>query len=102
MDVGSSFKADAQPSELVKPGDGALDDPARAALLFVLWFVALCEIGLDSLVTQFLAVRFAVVGSVPFDALGSESWRPNFAAHGGNPLQQGFQLRDVMHVCARE
>ena len=30
MDIGASFIADPQPSELVQPRDGALDHPAEA------------------------------------------------------------------------
>jgi hypothetical protein len=48
VDECKTFEADAQPSEVVKPGDGALDDPAGFA--------------------QSAAVRFASSGDFSIDA----------------------------------
>jgi hypothetical protein len=52
VDLGSAFVAEAEPAVLVKPGEGALDDPTLAADAGAVWGALVGDHGSDPLLSQ--------------------------------------------------
>jgi hypothetical protein len=64
MEIGASFVSDAEPFELVQPGEGALDHPANLAQSGTVGDAASCDQRLDAALPQQTAVLVEVVASV--------------------------------------
>ncbi len=64
MEVAAAFVADAEPFELVEPGEGALDDPSGFAQAGAVGDAASRDQGLDAAFPQQAAVLVEVVASV--------------------------------------
>lgn len=71
MDVGASFVADAESSVLVKPGEGALDDPTLAAEAGAAWCAPGRDEWCDAALDELLARGFVFVAAVAEHGLGS-------------------------------
>src|SRR5581483_5750045 len=61
---------DAQPFELVQPGDRPLTHPAVNAQAAAMRLPSASQSGLDLTLAQFFAVRLAVIGPVAIQLLG--------------------------------
>jgi hypothetical protein len=102
VDVGPFFEPDPQSFELVKPCDGAFNDPSEPAKFAAVFSTAVRDDGFDAFIAKPFAVRIAVVGAVGLYSLGFAAGSSALAAHLGNCGQKGFKLRDVVSVGAGE
>jgi hypothetical protein len=96
------FVADVETVELVQPGEGALDYPARVAEARAVFGLATSDQRLDTERSQLAAVEVMVVAAIS-DQLLRPPLRPaRFAPHGRDRLQQQEQLRAFVAVRAGE
>jgi hypothetical protein len=102
VDLGPSVVADEEPFELVKPGEGALDDPAVAAQAGAVCGAATGDLGCDAAAAQFAPVLVVVVTPVGAQPLRPPARATDAAADGRHPIQQRDQLGDVVTVAAAE
>jgi hypothetical protein len=85
---------DAQAAETVKPGDGALDDPAEdaeAGAVGLAWFG---DHGSDAALPEQATVLVVVVAAVGKQCIGASTWSSHEAGNGGNLVDQGQELGD--------
>jgi hypothetical protein len=73
--AGGSFVADVEPAKLVKPGEGALDDPADAAEAGTVFGLPTRDQRFDSERSELAAVELVVVATIG-DQLPWPSLRP--------------------------
>lgn len=64
MDFGAAVVADEQPSELVQPGEGALDDPADAAETGAVRGLLARDHGLDPAAAELAPILVEVVAAI--------------------------------------
>ena len=102
VDVGAAFVADAEASELVQPGDGALDDPALPAEAGAVLGLALGQLGLNVAASQFSAMPAGVIGPIAEELLRSAPWSPASPADRWDRVEQGQRLGDVVDVGSGE
>ena len=102
MDVVAAVVADKQSLELVEPGEGALNDPARAAQAGAMLGPAAGDLGLDPALPELTPVLVVVVAAVGGDALRPLSRTANLSPNRRHPLNQRDQLGDVVAVAARD
>jgi hypothetical protein len=102
MDVGAAFGADAEASVLVKPGDGALDDPAFFAESGAVLGALSGDRGADAAGSELAAVAARLVGAVAKQPFGATTRPASFAAHWRDSVDQRQQLEDVVPVPAVE
>src|SRR3990172_10255954 len=94
----SSFVANAQSAELMKPCDAALDHPARLAQAAAVRRAALGEFGADAAIMQGIAMRLRIVTTITLHACGLVQRSAGFPRQMRDCLDQGHQLRDVVAV----
>jgi len=100
MEAGAAFAADAQASEPVEPGDGALDDPAGAAEAGTVRGPTVGDDRPDVTLPQRAAVSGAVVAPVGVRPRGAASGPAAQAADGWYRIEQGRELGDIVPVAA--
>lgn len=100
MEVGSAFVADSQAFELMKPGEGALDDPPGAAQAGAMRGATPGDDRLDTALPQQAAVLDVVVAAVGIRPLGPVPWSAAQPTQTRYRVEQGQQLGDVMAVAA--
>ena len=98
VDIGTALKADPESSELMQPGDGALDDPAGYAQTAAMFGVAAGELGTDALVGQSLPMSVGIVGTIALHEIGFALGAPDLTADGRNTGDQGHQLRNIVGI----
>lgn len=102
MGIGASLVAGAEPFELVKPGEGALDDPTHLAQPGAVGDATSRDQRLDAPLPQQAAVLVEVVAPVgiqaPWFAAGASSETPDRR----DRVEQGQELGDVVPVSAGE
>ncbi len=98
MDVGPPFKADAQPPELVQPGQRPLHHPAMDAKATAMFSQTLREHWLNPQGAQHLPMGLRVIGSVCLNSLWSTAWPAALAPHRRNSCYQGQQLGHIMTI----
>jgi hypothetical protein len=64
MDVCSAFEANEQPPELMQPGEGTFDHPAKATKTGSMWSLATSDLGGDTAPAELAAVAVRVVAAV--------------------------------------
>jgi len=94
----SSFVANAQSAELMKPGDAALDDPARLAQAAAMGRAAFGEFGADATLLQGISMRLRVVTAITLHAFRLVQRSAGFPRQMRDRLDQRQQLRDVVAV----
>ena len=102
MDLCAPVVADEQSFEVVKPGEGAFDDPAGATEPGAVLGLAAGDLGGDpeaAQQTSVLVVVVAAVGGDPFRPTARPADQPS---HGRYALEEGEQLGDVIAVAACE
>ncbi|MDQ0688881.1 hypothetical protein QFZ56_007844 [Streptomyces achromogenes] len=97
-----SFVADAEPLELVQPGEGALDDPAHLSQSRAVGDPASGDHRLDAALPQQTAVLVEVVAPIGIQTLGLAAWASSQAPNSWDSVQQRQQLGEVMSVPAGE
>lgn len=98
MNRRSSFVANAQAAELMKPGDGALDHPARLAQASAMRRAACGQFGVDATRLQSISMRLRVVTVITLHAFRLVQWPAGFLRQMRDRLDQRQQLRDVVAV----
>ena len=86
MDLLAAVVADEQALEVVQPGEGALDDPARSSQA-------------GAVLPPVLVV---VVAAISRDTAGAPTWTADHPAHRRHPFKERDQLCDVVAVAARQ
>ncbi len=100
VQIRASFVADAEPLEMMQPGEGALDDPAHLAQSGTVGGAASCDQRLDAAHSQeAAAVLVEVVAPVRVQTSGSAGTSPP-TPNRRNGVQQRQELGDVMPVPA--
>jgi hypothetical protein len=102
MHDGVALSADAQAPEVVKPGEGSLDDPAPAPESRAVRIAAPGDYGLDASAPELTSVLVVVIAAVGDGAVGTLARSPTTAAHAADALYQRRELGDVVAVCARQ
>ena len=100
MDVGAFFVSHAKASVVVEPGDGALDVPAQGAEAAAVFGVASRDERAHFALKEFLAMGLGIVSPIRDDERWFATRTPAFATDGGNGVDEGNQLGDVVPVCA--
>jgi hypothetical protein len=85
---------------LVKPGEGAFDDPTFAAEVGSVLGVAFGDDRSDSPGVQRLSVWLGVVAAVGEERVGAAAWPSAYATQRRDRLDEREQLRDVWAVGA--
>ena len=102
MDLGPAVVADKQALEVVKPGEGALDDPAHAAEPGAVLGLATSDHRRDPARANEATVGVMVVAAISDERRGATTRPADDTAHGRHALEQWDQLGDVIAVAARE
>jgi len=98
MDVRPALIADAQPTELVQPGQGPLHHPPMDAEATAVGGQTLRQDWLNPQRAQDSPMGFRAIGSVSLNLDWSPAWASSLAPNGRNGLHQGQQLGHVMAV----
>ena len=98
MNRRSSFVANAQSAKLMKPGDAALDHPARLTQATTMGRAAFGEFGADATRLQGISMRLRIVTAITLHAFGLVHRPAGFPRQMRDRLDQGQQLRDVVAV----
>jgi hypothetical protein len=102
VDVVAAVGADEQPTSVVQPGEGALDDPALSTEPGAVLGLAARDQRLDSTLPDETAVLVVVVAAICDQRSGSASRPADPAAHGRHAVEQLDQLGHVVAVAAGE
>jgi hypothetical protein len=102
MEVSASLVADAEPFELVQPGEGALDHPAHLAQSGTVGDAASGDQRFDAALPQQAAVLVEVVAPVGVQASGLAAWTSPPAPDRRDGVKQRQELGDVRAVAAGE
>ncbi len=93
-----TFVADIQSTKSVKPGDRALDGPARAAEPAPVPVIAARQDGRDAALCQFGAMSLRIVAAVAVEGAGFATGRPGPSADRRHRIDEGQQLADVVAI----
>ena len=102
MHVGSSFGSDAQPAEVLEPGEGAFHRPADGAQAGAVLYAAAGDEGCDAADTDQSAVLVVVVAAVGGEPAWPATGLADSAADRWDGVEQRDQLSDVVAVAAGE
>ena len=102
MDVMAAVVADEESLVVVEPGEGALDNPARAAKAGAVLGLAPGDLGFDPALPELTTVRVVVVTAIGGQPLGPPARPADPARHGRDGVDERDQLGDVVAVAARE
>ena len=100
MDVVTSFVANAEAPELVKPAMSAFNHPAIDAQAAAVLGVSFCQERFDAQVPQLTAVSLGVVCAIGVHTLGPPAGSTDLTGDRGNRLDHWQQLGDVGRVGA--
>jgi len=87
--VGVTLPADAEPAELVKPGEAALHDPALGAETGAVVLAPPGDQWLDAPAPELAAVLVVVIASVGQEPVGAMPWSAYLAGDGCDAIDQG-------------
>ena len=90
MQIGADLVADAQPLELMQPGEAAFDDPAVPAQPGPVRHPAAGDAGLDAPGAYQAAVLVVVITPVGVEDLGAAAGRPTRPRIGGIASSRGI------------
>lgn len=100
MDVHAAFVSHAEPSELMKPANRALDHPAQDSKSTAVAGVSARDEGADSSFRQFGFVRRGVIRAIGNDVARTPLGTPRFSPHRWNGVNKRYQLGYIVAVCA--
>jgi len=98
MDISATFITDPQAAELMQPGEGPFDDPAKDAQTAPVGRAPLRQDRDDAEASQSVPMRGRIVGAVPLDPLRTLAWATDLAANRWDRLDQREELRHVVTV----
>jgi len=98
MDVRPSLIANTQSSELVQPGEGALDHPPIDAQAAAVFFIASRKNGLDASSAKLFTVRLGIVSPIALHTSWTASRTTFLALKGRNTIHKLQQLGDIMII----
>lgn len=98
MDLDPSLEADEQSFEVVQPGEGALDDPAKAAEARAVSGLAARDLGIDASAAELASVRVGVVAAVGEQPVGSPPGSAHLPGHGWDRVDEGKKLGYVVAI----
>lgn len=96
VDIGASFPADAQATELMQPGQGALHHPTCLAQATSVGRLPSRQDGRDAAPAQRVTMRLGIVTTIALYPVGSEAWVTHAPGHRRNRLDQHQQLGHVV------
>ena len=88
----------AQTSELMQPGDGALDHPASFSQPTAMFGVATGKQSVNAAISQSIPMRLGIVAAIALYEVGFATRTSALAGDGRNSIHQRQQLRDVVAV----
>jgi hypothetical protein len=88
VEIGAAFPADAEPAEVVQPGEGALDDPPPAAQPRAVLAAAARDERLDAAAPQRQAVTIVIVAAVGDDPVRTLAGAPALAGDRSDPIDE--------------
>lgn len=100
MHVGPAFIAHSQPAELMQPGEGSLDDPARGAKMAAMLAAPLADLRTDATLTQECAIPFAVIAAVGLNVCRLDQRMTASTGNLCHALNKRHELRAVVAVGA--
>ena len=100
MDVGAAVVADEQAAEVVQPGEGALDGPAKAAEAGAVVGPTARDLWLDATLPELAAVGVVVVAAVRDQTLRAPTRPAHPPANVRHSVDQRKKLGDVVAVSA--
>jgi hypothetical protein len=98
--VGVTLPTDAEPAELVKPGEAALHYPALGAEPGAVLLTAPGDQGLDATGPELAAVLVVVIAPVGEQPIGALAGTADLAGDRDDAVDQGQQLGDVVAIAA--
>jgi hypothetical protein len=98
VDLRQPLIPDAQPTELVQPGERALHDPTILTQAAAMRRAALGQHGGDAAPSQGAAVWGGSVGTITREAVRSPARASWLTPHGRDGLDQRYQLGDIMRI----
>lgn len=100
--IGVTLPADAEPAELVKPGEAALHDPPLGAQPRAVVLTAPGDPGLDAAGPELAAVLVVVIAPVGEQPIGAPARAADLAGDRHDAVDQRQELGDVVAVPACE
>jgi hypothetical protein len=102
VNLRTTFVANAQPTKLVQPGNGALNDPSMDAKTTAMFGVALGRNRLDAHAPQGLPMWLRVISSIALYSLGTPPRSAALASDRRDRFHQGQQRSDIMGIGTRQ
>ena len=102
MELGPSLEANEQSSELVQPGEGALDDPQVATEAGSMRSLTTGDLWSDAAPPELAAMALGVIATIGEELRGPLSGPTHLPCHGWDRIEQGKKLADVVSVSARD
>jgi hypothetical protein len=102
VDIITSFIADAETTVLVQPRKSTLNNPPVHPKTTSILCASLSQKGLNKLSTKLLAMRFAIVSSVPQNRSRTSNRPAYLACYRRNSLDQRQQLCNIVAVRSRQ
>lgn len=102
MDVGAALVANEQASKSMKPGDGALDDPALASEALAALDSGACDAAADAAHAQVKSVALGVVGLVRVQLFRPSLGSANASCDGSDSREHHAERRAVVDVRSRD
>jgi hypothetical protein len=96
--IGVTLPADAEPAELVKPGEAALHDPALGAEPRAVVLTAPGDQRLDATSPELATVLVVVIATVSKQPVRTMARTADLAGDRRNAIDQGQELGDVIAV----
>jgi hypothetical protein len=96
VQAGVAFLADAEPAEVVQPGERPLHHPAHTAESGAVLGAAPRDPWLHASAPQLPTVLVVVIAAIGDHPVGALARPAAFACDGADPVDQGEQLRDVI------
>jgi hypothetical protein len=98
--IGVTLPADAEPSELVQPGEAALHHPTLGAQPRSVVLTAPGDQGLDAAGPELATVLVVVIASVGKQSIGALAGTADLAGDRRDAVDQGQELGDVVAIAA--
>src|ERR1700757_1521349 len=102
MHLKQSFVAHTKSSELMQPGDSALDHPACQAEMTSVFGTSLANLLLDTTISQHASMCLAVVAAISLHASRLAQWAARASRNRFDAVEQRHELGGVVTVCSRQ